>query len=55
MLAMIIVKLLIWQPQLAFGQRDVPVFDRHLEERMNPKVDLNDRQILQQRPLMIRT
>lgn len=48
MITMIIIKLLVRQAKLSLGQCDVSIFDRDFEERMNAKVDLHDRKVLQQ-------
>lgn len=45
MLAMIVIELFIRQSKLAFRQCNVSIFDRHFEERMNAKVDLQTIQL----------
>lgn len=55
MVAVIIVELLVGQSEFSFWQRNIAVFDRNFEEWMNAELNLHNRQVFQQRPLMIWT
>lgn len=51
---MIVIKLLVRQAQFSFWQCNVSILDGYFEEGVNSEVDLYDRQVVEQRPLMIR-